>query len=118
MINAAEPVNVANLREFYDVFAMYGLRRGVIKPTFGLAEHTLFVCSDGRTLLGLDRDAFSNDVIVIRYEEELSDPSRTAKEDPQIHTVVGCGLINTHTSISVRIAHPDTLELLGELEVC
>ena len=48
MINAAEPVQKRSIDSFYSVFAEYGLRRGVVFPTYGLAEHTVYVCSNGR----------------------------------------------------------------------
>ncbi len=54
MINAAEPVMTQAMDAFYSVFCPYGLRRGVIYPTYGLAEHTLCVCTNGRTNLVAD----------------------------------------------------------------
>lgn len=45
MINAAEPVDMNALLDFYQDFSPFGLRPGVIVPTFGLAEHCVYVCS-------------------------------------------------------------------------
>ena len=45
MINAAEPVDQKAIQAFYETFTIVGLNRGVIYPTYGLAEHTVFVCS-------------------------------------------------------------------------
>lgn len=70
MINAAEPVDSAAISEFYDTFGPLGLPRGVVIPTYGLAEHTVFVCSGGRTLLHLDKASLENGQVVV-YREEL-----------------------------------------------
>lgn len=58
MINAAEPVDGPSLDAFIAAFRPHGLRcpssageeqqgSGVIYPTYGLAEHTVFVCGGG-----------------------------------------------------------------------
>ena len=43
IINAAEPVHTATLEKFYDTFKVMGLRKDALRPTYGLAEATLFV---------------------------------------------------------------------------
>ena len=45
MINAAEPVDAAALDNFIETFRPFGLPEHVVYPTYGLAEHTVFVCS-------------------------------------------------------------------------
>jgi hypothetical protein len=57
MINAAEPVDAEAICDFYATFKPYGLPANVVVPTYGLAEHTVFVCSAGSTLLSLDKAA-------------------------------------------------------------
>jgi hypothetical protein len=39
----------------------FGLRSGVIYPTYGLAENTVFVTSNGRRTLNVDRNALETD---------------------------------------------------------
>lgn len=51
MINAAEPVDGPSLDAFTSTFAPFGLPPNVVVPTYGLAEHTVFVCSGGTTRL-------------------------------------------------------------------
>lgn len=51
MINAAEPVDGPSLDAFISTFAPFGLPPNVVVPTYGLAEHTVFVCSGGTTRL-------------------------------------------------------------------
>ncbi|MBL7480115.1 thioester reductase domain-containing protein [Legionella bononiensis] len=43
VINAAEPIHCATLEKFYETFQSKGLRKEALKPTYGLAEATLFV---------------------------------------------------------------------------
>jgi len=47
MINAAEPVDSTAIGKFHEVYGPMGLPRDVIVPTYGLAEHTVFVASGG-----------------------------------------------------------------------
>lgn len=43
VINAAEPIHAATLEKFYSTFAKNGFRKEALRPTYGLAEATLFV---------------------------------------------------------------------------
>ncbi|RVW02161.1 long-chain-fatty-acid--AMP ligase FadD32 [Rhodococcus xishaensis] len=43
LINGSEPVTVSSMRKFNDAFAPYGLPKTAIKPSYGMAEATLFV---------------------------------------------------------------------------
>ena len=43
LINGSEPVSIASIRRFTAAFAPYGLPAAAIKPSYGLAEATLFV---------------------------------------------------------------------------
>lgn len=54
-----------------DVFRPYGLREGVIKPTYGLAEHTVFVCSGGEQRLRVSKDALEGDKQARHEEAEI-----------------------------------------------
>ena len=49
MVNAAEPVDGPSIDAFVKAFKPFGLPDGVIFPTYGLAEHTVFVCSGGES---------------------------------------------------------------------
>jgi hypothetical protein len=57
MINAAEPVDGLAITEFYEIYSAMGLPKDVIIPTYGLAEHTVFVASGGITLLSLNKSS-------------------------------------------------------------
>lgn len=45
LINGSEPVSIASIRKFNAAFGPYGLPDNAIKPSYGMAEATLFVSS-------------------------------------------------------------------------
>ena len=49
LINGSEPVNIDSIKKFNAAFAPYGLPNTAIKPSYGMAEATLFVSSIGPT---------------------------------------------------------------------
>ncbi len=73
MINAAEPVDLVAVQGFYRCFSPKGLPRGVVVPTYGLAEHTVFVCSGGRHVLHLRKTALEIGKVDIAGEHDLGD---------------------------------------------
>lgn len=60
ILNGSEPVSPASMRKFYEAFSPYGLRETAIKPSYGLAEATLFVSTtpmdQAPTVIHVDRD--------------------------------------------------------------
>ncbi|OBJ58999.1 long-chain-fatty-acid--AMP ligase FadD32 [Mycobacterium sp. 1423905.2] len=64
ILNGSEPVSPASMRKFYEAFAPYGLRDTAIKPSYGLAEATLFVSTtpmdEAPTIIHVDRDELNN----------------------------------------------------------
>ena len=57
-INAAEPVDAAVIDAFERFFgAKHALRKGVVFPTYGLAESTVLVCGNGVMRCTIDADA-------------------------------------------------------------
>ncbi|CAM9823760.1 unnamed protein product, partial [Heterosigma akashiwo] len=55
MINGAEPIDRLTLDRFQATFEKHGLPPGVVFPTYGLAEHTVYVCSNGRQRITVDK---------------------------------------------------------------
>lgn len=45
LINGSEPVTTSSMRKFNEAFAPFGLPKTAIKPSYGMAEATLFVSS-------------------------------------------------------------------------
>ena len=46
------------------MFCPFGLKRGVIYPTYGLAEHTVYVCSNGYQRIYVDKVSLERDKLV------------------------------------------------------
>jgi len=87
MINGAEPVEMAAVRAFYDVFESARLPRGVVFPTYGLAEHTVMVCgSRGATTLTVEDASLSHSVV---------------KEDAGGRELVGCGAPRDDVDVAI-----------------
>jgi fatty acid CoA ligase FadD32 len=64
ILNGSEPVSPASMRKFYEAFASYGLQETAIKPSYGLAEATLFVSTTPAdqkpTVIHVDRDQLNS----------------------------------------------------------
>jgi acyl-CoA synthetase (AMP-forming)/AMP-acid ligase II len=60
LINGSEPVNIDSIAKFNTAFAPYGLPSTAVKPSYGMAEATLFVSTidpaAGASVVYLDRD--------------------------------------------------------------
>ena len=72
-LNGAEPIRPSTLKAFNDAFTPAGLRPGVLRPAYGLAEATVFVSGSFVTnpdpmapakLLGVDRETLTQGRIV------------------------------------------------------
>ena len=107
MINAAEPVDTGGMEAFYNKFAEYGLKRGVIFPTYGLAEHTVYVCSNGKQILTVDKAALETERMVVLVGSDATG----------VATLVGCGVPNELPDLQLRIVDPDSREGLSEDQV-
>jgi acyl-CoA synthetase (AMP-forming)/AMP-acid ligase II len=82
VINAAEPIDEDSIETFYKAFGPFGFGK-VIFPTYGLAEHCVFVCSGGTQRLA-----------VLKRELEVDGkvtlaPATATSTD--ISRLVGCG---------------------------
>jgi len=77
ILNGSEPVSPASMRKFYEAFAPYGLQETAIKPSYGLAEATLFVSTTPKNekpkIIQVDRDALNKGSFV-----EVADGAPTA----------------------------------------
>ncbi|KAL4163824.1 hypothetical protein KRP22_005251 [Phytophthora ramorum] len=101
MINGAEPIQGEAIDNFYRAFSPFGLPDGVVKPTYGLAEHTVYVCGGGQQRLWVDKQALERDRI-FRVLEKAS-AAGLVKE------MIGCG-VPSHKDygIDVRIVDAET----------
>jgi fatty acid CoA ligase FadD32 len=63
ILNGSEPISPASMRRFNDAFGPFGFRETAIKPSYGLAEATLFVSTtpmdEAPKIIHVDRDALN-----------------------------------------------------------
>lgn len=103
---------------FYEIFIKYGIRKDVIFPTYGLAEHTVFVCSGGRQVLIVKKTALERGTIEIIGEEELKFKEMEDSFFPDdSQRIVGCGYPGKNNDVEVLIVNPDTQKKVGELSI-
>ena len=73
LLNGSEPVSTASMRKFNEAFAPYGLPATAIKPSYGMAEATLFVSTTDMkqvaTTIYVDREELSRDRFRIVAED-------------------------------------------------
>jgi fatty acid CoA ligase FadD32 len=64
LLNGSEPISAATVRNFNEAFGPYGFRPQAIKPSYGLAEATLFVSTtpvnESPKIITVDRDELNN----------------------------------------------------------
>jgi long chain fatty acid CoA FadD26 len=104
--NGAEPIRPRTLRAFAAAFAGTGLRPEALCPSYGLAEATVFVASDGAKTVphevACERAALAEGHIV---------PAAEDAEDASVTTLVACG---SPVDQEVRIVEPGALRILAD----
>lgn len=75
IINGSEPVTPASMRAFNEAFAPHGLAPSVIKPSYGMAEATLFVSSprkyDEAIVIHVDRGDLNKGLMTVLDESQV-----------------------------------------------
>lgn len=115
MINAAEPVDQRAIANFYDTFRPHGLPLGVVVPTYGLAEHTVFVCSGGQNVLTLTKSAFDAKTVEVQRSAPLGSPQAADTADAAaVQTIVGCGYPGRGEGVEVVIVEAEARQRLPD----
>ncbi|DAZ99543.1 TPA: hypothetical protein N0F65_005415 [Lagenidium giganteum] len=109
MINGAEPIQGEAMDAFYKAFGPYGLAADVVKPTYGLAEHTVYVCGSGHQRVWVDKNALEHDNTFTEVAPKDRSSGMLVKE------MIGCGIPSGKDhGIDLRIVDPDSNEELPE----
>ena len=124
MINAAEPVDLTAISAFYEDFRPHGLRSEVIIPTYGLAEHTVYVCSaePHRVTQQITNESFPTTlhpsgvrcVSVAKSTLESQGMAVPSKDDSDCRVFVSCGNPSLGENVILKIVDPNTAAELGE----
>jgi fatty-acyl-CoA synthase len=99
MIIGSEPVSIDAVRTFNKAFAPYGLPRTAFKPSYGIAEATLFVAT-------IDPAAEASVVYLDRGQLGAGHAVRVAADAPDAVAQVSCG--RTARSLWAVIVDPET----------
>jgi fatty acid CoA ligase FadD32 len=87
LLNGSEPISTAAMRKFNEAFAPYGLPITAIKPSYGMAEATLFVSTTDMkqtaTTIHVDRDELNRGRFVT-----------VAADAPTAVPQVACGVVS------------------------
>jgi fatty-acyl-CoA synthase len=108
MIIGSEPVSIDAIRTFNKAFAPYGLPRTAFKPSYGIAEATLFVAT-------IDPSAEASVVYLDREQLSAGHAVRIEGDAPNAVAQVSCGGIAR--SQWAVIVDPDTGSELPESDV-
>jgi fatty acid CoA ligase FadD32 len=106
IINGSEPVRASTIAGFQEAFGPYGFAANAHRPSFGLAEATVFVTNtgeEGPTVTSFDRSALSDDHGTV-----------VAPGTPGSLDLVAAG---RPVGQSVHIVHPNECTLRAEGEV-
>ena len=80
VLNGSEPISAATVRRFNEAFAPFGFQPKAIKPSYGLAEATLFVSTipagEAPKIVNVDRDELNN----YRFVEVPEDSPRAVAQ--------------------------------------
>lgn len=76
VLNGSEPISAATVRRFNEAFAPFGFPAKAIKPSYGLAEATLFVSTtpsaEEPTIVSVDRAALNSGTFVVVPDDSPS----------------------------------------------
>ncbi|MEU0004280.1 fatty acyl-AMP ligase [Streptomyces sp. NPDC006314] len=101
MVNGSEPITPATLERFQAAFSPAGMMRTTMRPSYGLAEATVFVCAspagEEPTVIAVDREALGQGV---------ARPLDTADQEAVVE-LVACG---RPTGQEIAIVDPATCQ--------
>lgn len=86
LINGSEPVNIGSVEKFNAAFAPYGLAPTVVKPSYGMAEATLFVSTTAP-------DARPEATYLDRERLTVGHAVRVDADHPDAVAQVSCGTV-------------------------
>ena len=115
ILNGSEPVSPASMRKFYEAFAPYGLQETAIKPSYGLAEATLFVSTTPKDekprIIQVDRDALNKGSFV---EVAADAPNAVAQVSAgKIGVDEWAAIVDTDSASELPDGHIGEIWLLG-----
>ncbi|MGK2882716.1 MAG: fatty acyl-AMP ligase [Mycobacterium sp.] len=108
LINGSEPVNLDSITTFVDAFLPYGLSKTAVRPSYGMAEATLFVSS-------IPPHTEPTAVYLDRAELGVGRAVRVEPDAPNAVAQVSCGRVSV--SQWAAIVDPETTQEVPEAQV-
>lgn len=108
VVDAAEAVRSKSMQRFCETFEPYGFRPSTIRPSYGMAEATVWVCGYRESETAHVYRAAHQDLIQGRVR-------RAADDEDDVVEIVSCG--RPYLDTKIAIADPETMEELGEERV-
>ena len=110
VINAAEPVTEDSIEAFQTKFGPFGFKETSMFPTYGLAEHTVFVCSGGTQRVTVNKQELEVNGKVV----EVTGNDDTGTNDASLTSrLIGCGY-PSRQGVDVRIVDRESCQQLPE----
>ena len=93
------------------MFCPFGLKKGVIYPTYGLAEHTVYVCSNGNQRIYVDKVSLERDKLVRimpqSMTEDLGNQEKKGNQNNDSSSaavlLVGCGQPTSSKGLVLKV---------------
>ncbi len=116
LINGSEPVTTSSMKKFNDAFAPYGLPKTAIKPSYGMAEATLFVSTinhrDEAKVVYVDRvELNAGNFVVVEKDAVGAIPQVSTGE---VARSQWAAIVNSDTASEVTDDHVGEIWLHGE----
>ena len=92
----------------------------MVVPTYGLAEHTVFVCSGGKQQLIVKKAGIESGAVYIESSdgaEYMRSSSEARLAERGLQSIVGCGYPKTQDQVELYIIDPETKAALGSDKV-
>ncbi|ODC03828.1 non-ribosomal peptide synthetase [Terasakiispira papahanaumokuakeensis] len=113
--SGSEPIRPETLQQFSERFASTGFQASALAPSYGLAEATLFVCSEGFSH-SLPRWLGDDQAHSFQAHSSQAHSSQAHSPDASANSrLVGCGWVDQDHDL--RIVDPETLQPLAPGEV-
>ncbi|MET4047233.1 fatty-acid--CoA ligase [Rhodococcus sp. 1163] len=116
LINGSEPVTTSSMKKFNEAFGPYGLPKTAIKPSYGMAEATLFVSTtnnlDAAKVVYVDRvELNAGNFVVVDQDAVGAIPQVSTGE---VARSQWAAIVNSDTATEVADDHVGEIWLHGE----
>ncbi|OLQ16560.1 Beta-ketoacyl synthase N-terminal domain protein, partial [Cryptosporidium hominis] len=106
ILSGAEPIRKTTIDRFTEAFKSVGIKHNVIKPAYGLAEHTLIVA--GNNSFQQEVNHITVNTKKLREKNIVEIKEATEKSSTETTSFVSSGIV--YKGIDLRIVNPESLK--------